>query len=90
MHADISKQPPTILTIESEVGRNFAGSMAKLPTAMLGRALVFQVGYHPRKRTFKTHPINTHFSGMKTDLKYAFLHAFFLVCPSRPFQNLSI
>ena len=32
----------------------------------------------------------TYFSGMKTDPKYAFLHAFFLICPSCPFQNLSI
>ena len=27
---------------------------------------------------------------MKIDPKYAFLHAFFLICPSSPFQNLSI
>ena len=32
----------------------------------------------------------TYFSGMKVDPKYAFLHAFFLICPSCPFQNLSI
>ena len=32
----------------------------------------------------------TYFSGMKIDPKYAFLHAFFLICPSCPFQNLSI
>ena len=32
----------------------------------------------------------THFSGMKIDPKYAFLHAFFLICLSCPFQNLSI
>ena len=31
----------------------------------------------------------TYFSGMKIDPKYAFLHAFFLICPSCPFQNLS-
>ena len=31
-----------------------------------------------------------HFSGMKIDPKYAFLHAFFLTCPSCPSQNLSI
>ena len=41
-----------------------------------GGPLVFQVGYHPRKRTFKTHPKHV-FSGMKIDPKYAFLHAFF-------------
>ena len=35
------------------------------------------------------HPI-TYFSGMKKDPKYACLHAFFLICPSCPFQNLSI
>ena len=32
----------------------------------------------------------TYFSGMKIDPKYAFLHAFFLICLSCPFQNLSI
>ena len=32
----------------------------------------------------------TYFSGMKIDPKYAFLHAFFLICPSCSFQNLSI
>ena len=31
----------------------------------------------------------TYFSGMKIDPKYAFLHAFFLIFPSCPFQNLS-
>ena len=41
-----------------------------------GGPLVFQAGYHPRKRTFKTHP---YFSGMKIDPKYAFLHAFFSI-----------
>ena len=32
----------------------------------------------------------TYFSGMKKDPKYAFLHAFFLICLSCSFQNLSI
>ena len=32
----------------------------------------------------------TYFSGMKINPKYACLHAFFLICPSCPFQNLSI
>ena len=32
----------------------------------------------------------TYFSGMKIDPKYAFLHAFFLICLSCPFQSLSI
>ena len=31
-----------------------------------------------------------YFSGMKIDPKYAFLHAFFLICLSCYFQNLSI
>ena len=34
--------------------------------------------------------LNTYFSGMKIDPKYAFLHACFLICLSCPFQNLSI
>ena len=36
------------------------------------------------------HTLNMYFSGMKNDPKYMFLHAFFLICASRPFQNLSI
>ena len=36
------------------------------------------------------HTLNTYFSDMKIDPKYAFLHAFFLICLSYPFQNLSI
>ena len=36
------------------------------------------------------HTLNTYFSGMKIDPKSAFLHAFFLICVSCPFQNLSI
>ena len=32
----------------------------------------------------------TYFSGMKIDSKCTFLHAFFLICPSCPFQNLSL
>ena len=32
----------------------------------------------------------TYFSGMKIDPNYAFLHAFFLIFLSYPFQNLSI
>ena len=54
-----------------------------------GGALVFQAGYHPLKRTFKTHP-NHIFSGVKIVSKYVFLQAFFLICPSCPFQNLSL
>ena len=46
-----------------------------------GVAHVFQAGYHPT--------LNTYFSGTKIDSKFAFLHAFFLICPSRPFQILS-
>ena len=36
------------------------------------------------------HTLNTYFSGMKIDPKYVFLHVFLLICPSCPFQNLSI
>ena len=50
-----------------------------------GGALVFQVGYHPRKRTFKAHPKHIFFRYEK-DSKYAFLHAFILILPSCPFQ----
>ena len=46
-------------------------------------------GYQARPWTHKKHP-NHVFSGMKKDPKYAFLHAFFLICLSCSFQNLSI
>ena len=36
------------------------------------------------------HTLNTYFSGTKIDPKFAFLHAFFLICLSCPFQNWSI
>ena len=42
-------------------------------------------GYQARPWTHKKHP--TYFSGMKIDPKYVFLHAFFLICLSCPFQN---
>ena len=54
-----------------------------------GGPLVFQAGYHPCKRSFKIHPKHV-FYRCEIDPKHAFLHAFFLICPSCPFQNLSI
>ena len=48
-------------------------------------------GYQARPWTHKKHPkLITYFSGMKIDPRYGFLHAFFLICLSCPFQNLSI
>ena len=46
-------------------------------------------GYQARSWTHNSTLI-TYFSGMKIDPKYAFLHAFFLICLSCSFQNLSI
>ena len=46
-------------------------------------------GYQARPWTHKKHP-NHIFLGMKIDSKYAFLHAFFFICLSCPFENLSI
>ena len=43
-----------------------------------------------RVKGFLKHTLNTYFSGMKIDPKYAFLLAFFLIWASCPFQNLSI
>ena len=43
-----------------------------------------------RVKGLSKHTLNTYFSGMKRDPKYAFLHAFFLIWASCPFQNLSI
>ena len=36
------------------------------------------------------HTLNMYISGMKIDPKYVFLHAFFLICLSCPFQNVSL
>ena len=41
-------------------------------------------------KALSKHTLNTYFSGTKIDPNYAFLHAFFLVCPSCPFENWSI
>ena len=54
-----------------------------------GGHLYFRLDIILVKRLSK-HTLNTYFSGMKIDPKYAFLHAFFLICVSCPFQNLSI
>ena len=43
-------------------------------------------GYQAHPGTHKKHP-NHVFSGMKINPKYAFLHAFFLICLSCPFQT---
>ena len=43
-----------------------------------------------RVKGLSKHTLSTYFSGMKIDPKYAFLHAFFLIWASCPFQNLSI
>ena len=43
-----------------------------------------------RVKGLAKHTLNTYFSGMKIAPKYAFLHAFFLIWVSCPFQNLSI
>ena len=58
----------------------------------VGGTLVRQAGYHPRKRTFKTHPKHVLFRYENRPCKYVSLplHAFFLICPPCPFQNLSI
>ena len=57
--------------------------------ALPGGPLVFQAGYHSCKTTFKTHPKHILFR-YENRPKYAFLHAFFLICVSCPLQNLSI
>ena len=46
-------------------------------------------GYQARPWTHKEHP-NHIFFMYENKPKYAFLHAFFLICLSCPFQNLSI
>ena len=43
-----------------------------------------------RVKGLSKHTLNTYFSGMKIDPKYSFLHAFYLIWASCPFQNLSI
>ena len=53
-----------------------------------GGHLYFRLDIILVKRLSK-HTLNTYFSGMKIDPK-KILHAFFLICVSCPFQNLSI
>ena len=65
------------------------GGHYSLPPMPGGGALVFQAGYHPPKRIFKTHPKHIFFRYENRPLNM-FLHAFFLNCASRPFQNLSM
>ena len=56
-----------------------------------GGALEWQEGYQARPWKHKKHPNHIFFRyENKVDPNYAFLHAFFLICPSCPFQNLSI
>ena len=43
-----------------------------------------------RVKGLSKHTLNTYFSCMKIDPKYVFLHVFFLICMSCPFQNLLI
>ena len=59
-------------------------------TSVGGGTLVYQAGYYPRKRTFKTHPKHVFFRNESRPYKYVFLHALFLICLPCPFQNLSI
>ena len=63
------------------------------------RCVFFAGGGHSNgKRGYQGRPwhghtkstLITYFSGMKIDPKYVFLHAFFSICPSCPFQNQSI
>ena len=51
--------------------------------------LVFQAGYHPRKRTLKTHPKHVFFRYENRPYIRVFA-CIFLICVSCPFQNLSI
>ena len=50
-----------------------------------GGGLVFRLDIILVKGLSK-YTLNTYFSGMKIDPKYVFLHAFFLICVSCPFQ----
>ena len=47
-----------------------------------GGPLVFQARYHPRKRTFKTHPKHVFFRYENTTLNTCFCLRFSLICPS--------
>ena len=47
-----------------------------------GRALVFQAGYHPRKRTFKTHPKHVFYRYENSTLNTRFCLRLSLNCPS--------
>ena len=56
----------------------------------VGGAHVFQSRYLSRKRTFKTHPKHAFFRYEHRPWIRIFACVFFFICPSCPFQNLSI
>ena len=58
-------------------------------TLVPGGHLYFRLDIILVKELLK-HTLNTYFSGMKIDPKTVTLHTFFSICPSCPFQNLSI
>ena len=68
---------------------HFAAYICSSPGGGRGEALAFWLDIILVKVLLK-HTLSTYFSGMKIDPKYTFLYAFFLICPSCPFQNLSL
>ena len=73
------------------------GKHAWFPYSYHALVILYYIGGHLYFRLdiillkgLSKHTLNTYFSGMKIDPKYTFLHAFFSICPSCPFQNLSV
>ena len=52
--------------------------------------LVFQVGYHPRKRTFKTHPKHVFFRYENVTLNTHFCMRVSVICPVMSFPKFVI
>ena len=72
------------------LGKSSESTLRATGTCRGGGHLYFRLAIILVKGLSK-HILNTYFSGMKINPKYAFFHAFFLICVSCPnFQNLSI
>ena len=73
----------------SVTGQRFLLRELKMGLLSRGGHLYFRLDII-RVKGLSKHTLNTYFSCMKIDPNYVFLHVFFLICPSCPFQNLSI
>ena len=79
---------PTLsqISLKNSFGKVFFQNLAKIP----GGATRMARGGIRLVHGLTKSTLITYYSGMKKDPKYAFLHAFLLICLSCSFQNLSV